>query len=95
MKKKLSGIIILSLGFISLSLAASDDLTNKISGTRESICYNHPNKQLCLEGINALLKIAVATTDAVNACKSVEKAGGKKRDECSQAESTVNWIRNN
>lgn len=95
MMKKLSGIIILSLGFTSLPSMANDDLTNKISGTRESICYNHPNKQLCLEGINSLLKIAVATTDAMNACKSVEKAGGKKRNECSQAESTVNWIRNN
>lgn len=93
-KKALSFIMILA-GFVTLSVSANDDLAKKISGTRESICYNHPNKELCVAGVNAMLKTAVAASEVVISCKSVEKAGGEKREECSQAESALRWIKDN
>lgn len=93
-KKKISFIMLLA-GFLTFSVSANDDLAKKISGTRESICYNHPNKELCVAGINAMLKTAVAASEVASSCKSVEKAGGEKRDECSQAESALRWIKGN
>ncbi|MEQ9888827.1 hypothetical protein ABRP55_20100 [Pectobacterium zantedeschiae] len=74
---------------------ASDDLSKQLQGVRESICYNHPNKKLCIDGIATLMKAAKAAIDVDYACKNVVDKGGMKTGECDNAESAVNWIESN
>ncbi|CNJ18934.1 Uncharacterised protein [Yersinia aldovae] len=76
----------------SVSAFSSDALIKKISGTREAICYNHPNKSICIDGINALLKSAVAAAGLDKACKDVSELGGKGSNNCTEAEDVVKWI---
>ena len=59
-----------------ISGPAMSDLTSELFGTREGICYNHPNKKLCLDGIKILM-VSVKDAAQVNReCEAVEKLGG-------------------
>lgn len=88
-------IVAIAASIASMSAAASDVLIKKISGTREAICFNHPNKKVCIDGINALMKTAKAAAEVGQACKAVSDLGGKNSDNCRDAEDAVKWIDEN
>ncbi|WP_447879823.1 hypothetical protein [Serratia fonticola] len=88
-------IVVIMASLTSVSANAGDALIKKISGTRAAICFNHPNKQVCIDGINALMKTAKAAAEVGQACKAVSELGGQDTDNCHDAEDAVKWIEEN
>lgn len=77
----------LFLSALMLSGYASADkpLSQQISQTREAICYNHPNKQLCVDGITNLMISVRAAAEVSEACKGIKSLDDDQRKECDNA----------
>lgn len=81
--------LIICLPFSSI---AGEKTSTKWAQTSEAICYNHPDKQLCLDGIKALMQSLKAASDVNYSCLQVKKAGGEMREICQDAESSLSTL---
>ena len=76
--------------FLAADAAIADaTLSQKFSQTKEAICYNHPNKNICIDGINALMKGVKAASDTHYACLEVQKLGDPKSDKCNDVDKAL------
>lgn len=92
----MKNLVLIFLSAIMVNSAQADgSLSQQMSQTRESICYNHPNKELCKQGIIALMKSSVDATRVVDACEDVVKKGGSSRPDCFKSEEAIKWINSN
>ena len=71
---------------------ADDSPATKWNQTKEAICFNHPNKQLCLEGIKALMKGVKAATDVHYACLKLKELDSQKNETCDNVEESLSTL---
>ncbi|HEB5185033.1 TPA: hypothetical protein ACWLU2_002281 [Klebsiella pneumoniae] len=76
--------------FLAAETAVADTtLTQKFAQTKEAICYNHPNKKICIDGINALMKGVKTASDTHYACLKVQELGDPKSDTCNDVDKAL------
>lgn len=86
---KVTAVISIAL----VSAPAMSDLTSETLGTREAICYNHPNKKLCIDGVNMLMVAVKNAAQLDRECEAVEKLGGSnKGTRCEEAKKLLNTL---
>ncbi len=82
-------IIFLCALMVSGYASADKPLSQQISQTREAICYNHPNKQMCIDGITKLMVSVRAAAEMSEACKESKSSDDDHRKECDNAEQAL------
>lgn len=78
--------------FLPFASIAGENTSTKWAQTSEATCYNHPDKQLCLDGIKALMRSVKAASDVNYSCLQVKKAGGEMSEICQNAESSLSTL---
>lgn len=74
---------------VSWYASADKPLSQQISQTREAICYNHPNKQLCVDGITKLMISVRAAAEVSEACNGIKSLDDEQRKECDNADQAL------
>jgi len=82
-------IIFFATLMVSGYASADKPLSQQISQTREAICYNHPNKQLCVDGITKLMISVRAAAEVSEACKQSQSLDDEQRKECDNADQAL------
>lgn len=93
MKKRITAALAIMTTLISGSAISA--LTDRISGTREAICYNHPDKQICVDGIMAMMRGARAAAEINASCEKTPAANAKAAEICKEAKDALDWIGSN
>lgn len=82
-------VLFVSALMVSWYASADKPLAQQISQTREAICYNHPNKQLCVDGITKLMLSVRAAAEVSEACKERQSLDVNQRKECDNADQAL------